>query len=52
MKDTYKSVIAMVFIPLVAVLGFSEACSAEVVAIVSTLLTGAGVGLWKWSKKV
>lgn len=51
MKDTYKAVLVLVLVPVLVTLGFTEACSNEIIAIVSTIGTGAAVVVWKFLKK-
>lgn len=51
MKDTYKAVLVMFVVPVLVTVGFSEACSNEVVAVLATGLTALSVAGWKWSKK-
>ena len=51
MRDTYKAVLVMFFVPILLTLGLSQTCANEIVVVASTALTGLTVGLWKYAKK-
>jgi hypothetical protein len=51
MKDSYKVILVMLFVPVMVSFGFSEVCANEFASFATTALTAVGLGLWKWTKK-
>ena len=51
MKDTYKVILVMLFVPVLVSFGVSEVCANEFVSFATTALTAIGLALWKWKKK-
>ena len=50
MRDTFKAVLVLTIVPVLATVGLSESCGTEVVGIASTILSGLAVAVWKWKK--